>query len=503
MAYRPGNRVNYVGQEGNETLWTIDVVPQPADEFEFFESDEATGTRTPLPPQRWAEGFISSRLGKQPAWFVSSMAFAGQEFRAAPGTEPELAALIRDVAQMEFGLSSDMFSIAADGRASLIRLADQIERDGHGVLKAAFNLYHPVESAPEPPKTIRTGPRPSTRKIQIPWEHGTLYPAPNLQGNGTRNLGRTVSGDVIWSDDQSGSGGMLALVGDQQIARVDLTPGREGEALRSILTQVMSPRTLKTMVGISRLVWERTDRKPLNRGVTVRLGELARAAGYVPGDDRHIKVEIRHRLGLELRALCSISTWAADGPYDTKARMHKGAWAAKLLYIPAIHLDQLTADSGPIPDELDVMLGRNWAEAYANTDLVQIAPGFMKLHDENVIRLGWYYQTEFRYRMTKQRVTVERSIRSLCAEAGIDTGESKHRGRFLERLDKWHAELLVAGVIGGHRRAPGIGEDVPPGEVFARGEYMVRPPTPILEAYKDARAKAAKRPPKQKRTAPA
>jgi hypothetical protein len=345
--------------------------------------------------------------------------------------------------------------------------------------------------------------RPSTRKIEVPWEPNTLYPAPNLQGNGTRNLGRAAAGDVTWQEDQNGGSTMLALIGGQAVARVDLTPGREGEALRDDLMRVMSPRALKTMVGISRLIWEKTGRKPVNQVATVTLGELARAAGYEPGADRHIKADIRHRLGRELRALCSITTWAANGPYDKRTRSSPKEWVAPLLIIPAVHLEQLKTEDGPIPVEIDVMLGRNWATAYSNTDLVQIAPGFMKLHDDNVIRLGWYYQTEFRYRMTAQRVTVTRSIRSLCTEAGIDTGKAHDRGRFLGRLDKWHTELLEAGVIGAYRRAPATQGDAPPSQVFARGEYSVRPPDPILEAYKDVRAKAAKRPAKRKRVVPA
>ena len=377
-------------------------------------------------------------------------------------------------------------------RADIHALSEEIYQLGAELSSVLWSI---IDGSPLSPTEQRS--RPSTRKIETPWDPDTLYPTPNLQGNGTRNLGRIASGDVAWTYDPNGAGSMLALVGESAIGRVDLSPGREGDALKSILEHVASPRALKTIVGVSRLVWEKTERKPLNRIATVTLGELARAAGYEPGPDRNVKAEIRQRLGKELRALCAITTWASDGPYDKKTRKRPMEWVAPLLSISAVLLEQLTADEGPVPVELDVMLGRNWAAAYSATDLVQIAPGFMKLHDDNVIRLGWFYQTEFRYRMTAARTTVKRTISSLCEEAVIDPGETKHRGRFLERLDKWHAELLDLNVIGAYGRTPSMGSDTTPGAAWARGMYTVRPPKSIMEAYADTRAKALARKPKR------
>src|SRR5215210_1482003 len=181
-------------------------------------------------------------------------------------------------------LTPDYFRGMAEGFRVEDGMSRYVAEATQRVRKLCLELADALEAQPG-----QRGPRPSTRKIQVPWDPETLYPAPNLQGNGTRNLGRAASGDVKWRQVQDGSGGMLALVGDQAIARVDLTPGREGEALRDILTRVVSPRALKTMVGISRLVWEKTNRKPLNQVTTVTPGELARAAGYEPGEDRHIK----------------------------------------------------------------------------------------------------------------------------------------------------------------------------------------------------------------------
>ena len=378
--------------------------------------------------------------------------------------------------------------------------AGDIERDGRvsPIMQAAWSvqadalIWSPVSTGTPDPTVAKR--RASTRKIVPPWDSESLYPAPNVHNHGTRNLARAVSGTALWRNDPE-SRSLSALVGGEPVAMIDLSPGQEEGALRRILEQVVSPRTIKTMVAVSRLVYERTDRKPVNQGCDVTLGELARAAGYTAGDDRKVSTEIRLRIAQELRALCAVKTWATDREYNKKTRRRAGSWVAPLLIISGVHLEELEDTEGPVPTEIGVMLGRNWANAYASTDLVQIPAGFMRLRDDNVIRLGWYYATEFRYRMTSKRVALERSIRSLCHEAGIDPGGSAHRGRFLDRLERWHTELREKRVIGSHQRGPSIGTDLSPGEIFERGTYAVRPPDDVLDAYAPARGLRS-RPPK-------
>jgi hypothetical protein len=346
---------------------------------------------------------------------------------------------------------------------------------------------------------IEPGPqRKSNKKIETPWEDDTLYPVPNVQNRGTRNLADIISGAAEWIDDPARDESILAVLDGKSIGRIDLTPGRRGEAERK-LTALVSPRTIKTMVATSRLIFERTNRLPFNKAATLSVGEVARAMGYEPGNDRGIKPEILHRIGHDLRVLSRVLTWAADGPYDRKTQSRTSDWIAPLIIISAVHIEQQTATGATVPYEFDAMLGRNWAQAFAETDLLQVAPGFMQLEEGNAIRLGWYYLTEFRYRMTDKKAGITRTIRSLCQEARIDPGEPKHRGRFLQRFEKWHDELQRQGVIGSHRRTPMLETDCPPSEVYAKGEYIVRPPKPILEAYAATRAKAQERQAKQRR----
>jgi hypothetical protein len=372
--------------------------------------------------------------------------------------------------------------------------AAELERDGRvtAMMQSIWEITqgdiwqeytHPIPPGPT---------RKSNRKIALPWPEGTLFPMPNIQNHGTRNLVRTISGSVEWIDDPANAAWKLAVVNGQPIGRIDLTPGGRGLAERE-LTALVGPKAIKTMVATSRLIFERTNRQPLNKPVTLTVGEVARAAGYEPGQDRGIKPEILLRIGHELRALTRIMTWAADGPYDRKTGTRPSAWIAPLISITAVHVEQNTSDGRMVPYEFDAMLGRNWAQAFANTDLLQVAAGFMELDEDNTIRLGWYYLTEFRYQMTSKKVGVTRKIAALCEAARIDTGQPKHRGRFLDRLEKWHDDLQRHGVIGFHRRSPGLDTDHPPSQLFSEGEYFVRPPAPILEAYAAPREKAAAR----------
>jgi len=345
-------------------------------------------------------------------------------------------------------------------------------------------------------------PRASTKKIELPWTPVSFTPAPNVHNHGTRNLASSISGGASWETDPTGGYAVVATLGNRTIARVDLTPGQEASSMLALMSRVGSPSAIKTMVAASRLVWEKTGRMPFQHAATIGIGELARAAGYEAGDGRNIDPEIRRRIVQELRALTLVETWATDSPYDKKTRRRKGEWVAPLLVVTAAYREILHAEDGPVPTEIDIMLGRNWATAYAETDLVQIPAGFMKLHDDSVIRLAWYYVMAFRYRMMKPSMVIERPIRLLCSEAEIETGQARDRGRFLERLDKWHGLLVEHRIIGSYHRTPSIGtKDEPcperPSTVFEQGTYTVRPTQAIIDVYQK---RAVEPPPAAKAT---
>jgi hypothetical protein len=331
--------------------------------------------------------------------------------------------------------------------------------------------------------------RKSNRKITLPSETGGLRAVPNVQNHGTRTLARILSGNVGWLEDPSGA--MLAAIDGKTVGRVDLSESRGPEALRDLIARLDSPRTTKAMLTVSWLIYERSNHLPVDKVVRITVGELARAMGYQARANRSIKTEILENIGHDLQALAGIMTWAADGPYDKKRRGYDSGWVAPLIVLSAVHTHRDTSDGRRVPDELDIMLGKNWARAYAETDLLQIADGLMKVHDRNEFALGLYYQLQFRYRMTARKEGATRSIRSICEEAGIDPGGPTHRKRFLDRLESWHADLQAIGVIGHHRRSPALGTDLWPSEVFANGTYFVRPPAAIMTAYAPTRQRRA------------
>jgi hypothetical protein len=108
-------------------------------------------------------------------------------------------------------------------------------------------------------------PHKSNRKITLPWPTDSLYPVPNIQNHGTRNLGIILSGGAEMRDNPEGGLGKIAVLADRTIGRVDFT--REPE--RALL-DLVSPRTIKTMVATARLIWEKTNHQAIpNQAATL------------------------------------------------------------------------------------------------------------------------------------------------------------------------------------------------------------------------------------------
>jgi hypothetical protein len=345
-----------------------------------------------------------------------------------------------------------------------------------------------LPSVSRPPRRARA----TNRKVALPFPAGTIFRTPNIQNHGNRHLARIIAGDAAWEADPSGGHRQIAILDGQAIGRIDFSTGQE--AAERVLLRVLSPRAIKTMVATSRLILDGTSRSPLNHGVTIRVAEIARAMGYKPDKHRAIDPEIMRRCARDVYMLSKIETWAADGPYNPKAPRRQSGWIAPLIAITAVHVSQVAMDEPPLPYEFDAMLGRNWGQALLDSDFLQIAPGLMEIHDDSAIRLAWFYLTEFRYRMRKRTAGATRKITALCVESGIDPGQAKDRGRFLQRLEGWHAQLKEQEVLGDYDRTPPLGDNMPPSRIFAEGEYHAEPPVAILQAYAESRRHALQAP---------
>ena len=107
--------------------------------------------------------------------------------------------------------------------------------------------------------------------------------------------------------------------------------------------------------------------------------------------------------------------------------------------------------------------------------------------EDQAIRLGWFYLTDFRYRMKRDERKYPMKIADLCAAARLNVGQPHDRGRFLGRLAGWHKRLQEVGVLGGYEREPGNETNWPPARVFAEGTYRATPPRAILDTYQRAR----------------
>lgn len=410
-----------------------------------------------------------------------------RRFRAAVdagagGLAPE--AMIRAVEEYSASLTADVARALAANESMRQRLIEIAEL----VAKLAAET-------PERP------PRKSNRKTELPWADETLFPVANILNQGTRIVGLLVSGAADnWTTDANRNAKMAQMDG-KSVGMIDLSSvGGEDEAARII--DALDPRTLKTMVAITRLIFERTKGQPINVPATVTIREVAVAAGYKPSTNRYIDPKILRRLAADLNALTKIQTFAADGPYDPKTKRAPSGWIAPLLNITAIHVEQDGFYGEKLAYEFDAMLGRPYAEAIKERyDVVQIAPAFLQLNpaeDEQAIRLAWYYLTGFRYRMTKATTASLIPIRRLCDDARLKV-DTVNLSRFLGRLEGWHKRLHELGVIGDYERVDGPAANAAPRKIFAEGAYRVEPPPAILTAYKEHQARALAREQKARR----
>lgn len=354
----------------------------------------------------------------------------------------------------------------------------------------------------------RRVPRKSNRKVDLVFDPSELLQVPNILQHGTRNLGLVLSGAGDWQTDPMG-GKKLALVNGHPIGFIEIGDGGEDEAGRII--DKLGPRALKTMIAVSKLLYEKTRGYPVNQAATLTIREVALARGEKPDKSRKVDPEVLRGIAHDLRACTRLFVWGAGGAYDAKKRAAPEGWLSPLLLITAIKVSQKMLDGDELPYTFDAMLGRPWAEAIKDRfDVMQVAPGFMRLNptrDEHAMRLAWYYLTTFRYRMQKAPRMPPVKIERLCADARISI-DRNNLGRFVRRLEDWHARLRKEEIIGDYGRAPDLPIDTTqPSRFVAETAYWAEPPGAILEAYREqrekalARAGAVSRPPRQSRSA--
>jgi hypothetical protein len=185
--------------------------------------------------------------------------------------------------------------------------------------------------------------------------------------------------------------------------------------------------------------------------------------GCTAGKDRAIDPLITQRIASDVFLLNRVVTWAADGPYERQKRKRQSGWIAPLIVITAVHVEQETFDGPALPYEFDAMLGRNWAAALANTDILQVAAGFIELDQESAIRLALPDRVPLPHGAARTRADTQyrRSLR--CGPYRPRPGQNQ--ARFLER---WHAPV-AAGGRGGKRRMRCAPKTPPPRAIWRGG----------------------------------
>lgn len=331
--------------------------------------------------------------------------------------------------------------------------------------------------------------RKSTRKTVLPHSPDGLYQMANLRNHGTRNLGQVGLGVPDWRLRPDGAA-LVGHVNNVPVGMIEFDDGDLSPDQARRLVEALGPRTLKTMIGVSKLIYELARGKPLYAPHTVTLRLIALAAGLRPDKHRGFAPETLEAIAADLKACTKILTYGAPDAPDKKTGRTASGWIAPLLTIPAIK----ARPSDPLEGEFDVLLGKNWAAAMlARFDVVQIPPGLLQLHSNNdaqVLKLGWYYTTLFRERMTRgpgRPPTVRGVARAACLDVDED-----HMSRWLVRFTGWHARLVQLGVIGSYTITPPDGNPAP-GEVFAQATVAVTAPEAIALVYDGPRRRAQER----------
>jgi hypothetical protein len=343
-----------------------------------------------------------------------------------------------------------------------------------------------------------------------PSDAEVIYPVPLVLAYGTRNLGRVLAGEATWTDVEA-DGCRYAVLEVERVGQIycRFRPAkwnmRDIESRNQQMTKSgaeiiehLGPGALKTMVAVSRLMFEKAvrDEGDEKHEAVLGLREVAVAAGYRANNrTRCIERGTLERVRLDLEALKRIWIDAATEP---ASRAEKRAPIDREWALPFLStFDACRWGSGPggtrVPRAYRTALSYTWEEApFDRSHIAQIPAGFVDLdpvREGQAIKIAWHYLMRFRERMSRtgnKQETVR--IRDLCAQAGIDPGDKKNQGRFLKRLEAWHARLRDLGVIGAYNRvAP---EGAGPAVVFARGSYVVERPPGIRRAYDAARDNA-------------
>jgi hypothetical protein len=226
------------------------------------------------------------------------------------------------------------------------------------------------------------------------------------------------------------------------------------------------------------------------------LREIAVAAGYRANRrTRCIERATLDRVAADLRALRGIEVQAAAQPASRadKQALIEREWVEPYLGQLQVWREGVGPKGTSVARTYAASPGEMWGETlFDRAYVAQVPAGILELdpaREGQAVEIAWYYLMRFRERRArtgnKQEIV---RIRDLCAQAGIDPGNEKNRGRFLAGLDSWQARLRDLGVIGAYARiAP---EGAGPAVVFARGSYVVERPAAIRRAYDAARDNA-------------
>jgi hypothetical protein len=162
---RPENRLTYLGATAERTSWAIDIFVHEGDGW--CRKDPDTGEDVPdeaVEPGSYVRLGYHYHItpGPETYFLITLRAFIGQELRAEPELQAELAALLRAAADdttWESGpVGASPLTLSVSSRETVRALADEIEREGHARLgpphatpfALPIPLTSPFRAKPEP-----------------------------------------------------------------------------------------------------------------------------------------------------------------------------------------------------------------------------------------------------------------------------------------------------------------------------------------------------------------